>query len=110
MLTKLGFKIPANAIELESKVDTKEREATLQVLKPIYQNPEEHLELYLLSESLVEFDEHLALWREHHVRVVERVIGHKMGTGGSSGVEYLQSTTSKKCFPSLWDVRTRLEK
>jgi tryptophan 2,3-dioxygenase len=44
------------------------------------------------------------------MRVVERVIGHKMGTGRSSGVDYLQQTTSKRCFPSLWDVRTVLTK
>ena len=76
----------------------------------IYQNPEDHLAEYLLSESLIEFDEYLALWREHHVRVVERIIGFKQGTGGSSGVGYLKSTTVKKCFPELWEVRTQLDK
>jgi tryptophan 2,3-dioxygenase len=59
---------------------------------------------------LVDFDQYLGLWREHHVRVVERVIGFRRGTGGSSGVEYLKSTTSKKAFQVLWDVRTELHK
>ena len=90
--------------------DEKAREAILQGVLPIYQHPSKNLALYLLTESLVEFDEYLALWREHHVRVVERIIGFKRGTGGSSGVEYLQSTTSKKCFPLLWEVRTHLKK
>lgn len=101
MLRSLGFKIPS---------DLTQHEDLIQGILPIYQTPSDHLPLYLLSESLIEFDEHLALWREHHVRVVERIIGFKRGTGGSSGVEYLKSTTSKKCFPALWDVRTALEK
>lgn len=83
--------------------------STVQAIRPIYQEPARYSQLYILSESLVEFDECLALWREHHVRVVERVIGHKAGTGGSSGVSYLRSTTRKKCFPWLWQVRNYLE-
>jgi tryptophan 2,3-dioxygenase len=79
-------------------------------IQSIYQHPEKHLEVYLLCESLVEFDQYLGLWREHHVRVVERIIGFKQGTGGSAGVGYLRSTTSKKCFPELWEVRTELKK
>jgi tryptophan 2,3-dioxygenase len=61
-----------------------------------------------LTEALIELDETMGLWREHHVRVVERIIGHKRGTGGSSGVGYLKQTTDKRCFPNLWDVRTYL--
>jgi tryptophan 2,3-dioxygenase len=110
LLASQGFPMPKNASELERKEDGAVREKILEAILPIYQKQAEHLELYLLSESLVEFDEYLSLWREHHVRVVERVIGFKRGTGGSSGVEYLRSVTSKKCFPLLWEVRTRLEK
>jgi len=110
MIQRLGFNVPSNASELEAKQDEASRDSILRGILPIYQDPSTHLELYLLSESLVEFDEYLSLWREHHVRVVERVIGFKRGTGGSSGVEYLKSTTGKKCFPYLWDVRTYLEK
>ncbi|MEK6577993.1 MAG: tryptophan 2,3-dioxygenase family protein [Bdellovibrionota bacterium] len=110
MLGRLGFSLPENASDLEAKRDEKAMEAIIQGIKPIYQKPEAHLPLYLLSESLIEFDEHMALWREHHVRVVERIIGFKKGTGGSSGAAYLKSTTAKKCFPCLWDVRTVLEK
>jgi tryptophan 2,3-dioxygenase len=115
LLRAQGFKIPANASEVEG--DSADEEArskmvdqVIQGLKVIYQKPSDHLPLYLLSEGLVEFDQYLGLWREHHVRVVERVIGFKRGTGGSSGVAYLQSTTNKKCFPALWEVRTHLEK
>lgn len=110
LLKGLGFAVPAEASALERKDDSSVKAAILAAIKPIYQHPDDHLPLYLLSESLIEFDQYLALWREHHVRVVERVIGFKRGSGGSSGVEYLRSTTSKKCFPLLWEVRTHLEK
>lgn len=108
MLRKLGFDLPENAAEREASGDAEVRAQILSQLKKIYQEPDSHLPVYLLSESLIEMDEYLALWREHHVRVVERVIGFKPGTGGSSGVEYLRSTVSKKCFPLLWEVRTYL--
>jgi tryptophan 2,3-dioxygenase len=109
LLRDQGFKVPENASEREFSGDDALADAVIAAIKPIYQDPAKHSALYMLSESLVEFDEYLALWREHHVRVVERVIGHKRGTGGSSGVDYLRSTTVKKCFPRLWEVRTYLE-
>lgn len=76
-----------------------------------------------LAEALIEFDEYLALWRAHHIHMVARVIGGKPGTGyrlvkgtlkggeamGTQGVDYLQTTLSKKCFPELWEMRTQLE-
>jgi tryptophan 2,3-dioxygenase len=99
----LGYPVPEK--------DTPEtHEAILQGLKEIYQHPSRDLPLYLLAESLVDLDQGLALWREHHVRVVERVIGFKKGTGGSSGAEYLRSQTAKKAFPYLWEVRSLLER
>lgn len=105
MLRRLGYEAPE---VLEN--DGSEKAQVLSALVRIYQDPEENLPLYLLSESLVEYDLQLGLWREHHVRVVERSIGYKQGTGGSKGVAYLQKTVGKKCFPYLWEVRTYLEK
>ena len=110
MLAKLGFDMPKDAATRENEGDAPAKDKIIQALRKIYQSPEDNLPLYLLSESLLEFDEYIGLWRDHHVRVVERVIGFKRGTGGSAGVEYLQSTTSKKCFPLLWEVRTYLER
>jgi len=83
---------------------------TLEGMVEIYQDPEKHYPVFLLSEAMIELDEYLGFWRDHHVRVVERVIGAKDGTGGSDGVGYLRTTTSKKCFPILWKVRTELKK
>ncbi len=74
----------------------------------IYENADAHYDLYLLLEDLIEFDERLLLWRGRHVRMVERMIGFKQGTGGSPGAEYLQRTLAYKLFPELWDVRTHL--
>ena len=110
LLIALGYPMPKDAAAREAAGDQKVGEEIIHAIKPIYQKPTDHLPVYLLSESLVEFDEYLGLWREHHVRVVERVIGFKQGTGGSSGVAYLRSTTGRKCFPYLWAVRTHLEK
>ena len=59
-------------------------------------------------ESHIEFDERMLLWRGRHVRMVERMIGMKAGTGGSLGVRYLQTTLEKRFFPELWAVRTEL--
>ena len=83
-------------------------EALVESFRRIYTNTDENYDLYLLLEDLIEFDERLLLWRGRHVRMVERMIGHKMGTGGSLGAEYLQRTLAHKCFPELWEVRTHL--
>jgi tryptophan 2,3-dioxygenase len=74
----------------------------------IYQEAEKHYDLFLLAESLIEFDEAFIIWRLRHVKMAERMIGSKVGTGGSEGVAYLQSTTTQKFFPDLWELRTYL--
>ena len=83
-------------------------EALIESFRRIYTHDQEQYDLYLLCEDLIEFDERLLLWRGRHVRMVERMIGHRHGTGGSSGAEYLQKTLVHRCFPELWDVRTYL--
>lgn len=83
-------------------------EARLAALTQIYQQAEKHYDLYLLAESLIEYDELFILWRLHHVKMVERMIGSKTGTGGSSGAAYLRTTTDRPFFPALWEVRNRL--
>lgn len=65
-------------------------------------------EVFAVSEGLVDHDEALAQWRYLHVLMVEREIGAKRGTGGSSGVGYLRSTLDKRCFPELWGLRSGL--
>ena len=65
-------------------------------------------DLFATSESLLTHDELLALWRYHHVMMVERQIGAKTGTGGSSGASYLRTTLGKRLYPELWDLRSYL--
>ena len=80
----------------------------LQALVAVYDQPDQHADLNALAEVMVEVDECLALWRAHHVQMVERMIGSKRGTGGSEGVTYLRSTLPKRAFPDLWRVRSAI--
>jgi tryptophan 2,3-dioxygenase len=76
--------------------------------RQIYSDEGRYYDLHLLLEELIEFDERFLLWRGRHVRMVERMIGNKRGTGGSSGAEYLSRTLDQRFFPELWAVRTQL--
>jgi tryptophan 2,3-dioxygenase len=76
--------------------------------RQIYSDEGRYYDLHLLLEELIEFDERFLLWRGRHVRMVERMIGNKRGTGGSSGAEYLSRTLDRRFFPELWAVRTQL--
>lgn len=107
-MRRRGLNVPADA-ETRSREDETISQAVAQALLPIYELPEKDFTLYQLCEKLIEIDEAFHLWRQHHVGVVERIIGSKVGTGGSSGVTYLRTTTSKRSFPYLWEVRTLLE-
>ncbi|MGI8638962.1 MAG: tryptophan 2,3-dioxygenase [Pyrinomonadaceae bacterium] len=81
----------------------------VQAIVEILTHPEKYAELFIMQDLLIEHDENIALWRYHHVLMVERMLGMKRGTGGSEGAGYLRSTLSKKFFPELWEARTHLE-
>ncbi len=85
-----------------------DHDTLLATFKTIYQHEEAHYALYLVLEDLIEFDERVLLWRGRHVRMVERMIGMKPGTGGSLGAKYLETTLQRRFFPELWEVRTVL--
>ena len=87
---------------------TSTSEELIESFRRIYAGEDSYYALYLLAEDLIEFDERFLLWRHRHVRMVERMIGFKKGTGGSSGAEYLTRTLGYKFFPELWEVRTHL--
>jgi tryptophan 2,3-dioxygenase len=74
----------------------------------VYRAPREHWELYELAEELVDLEDAFRLWRFRHVTTVERIIGFKRGTGGTSGVAYLRRMLDVVLFPELWKVRTDL--
>jgi len=74
----------------------------------LYRQADRNADLLELAEALLDHDEGFRLWRLRHVEMVSRQIGDKPGTGGSTGVRYLQSTLSKRFFPELWEVRSQL--
>jgi len=74
----------------------------------LYRQGDRHSDLLELAEALLDHDEGFRLWRLRHIEMVERQIGDKPGTGGSTGVRYLQSTLGKRFFPELWEVRSQL--
>jgi tryptophan 2,3-dioxygenase len=93
--------------------DEEAHERTLLALKTIYDAPDDHALVYELCESLIEVDEQFILWRRHHIMMVERQIGDKPGTGKGTmgdqdGIRYLSTTLTRRAFPALWEVRTRL--
>ena len=88
--------------------DAARRRAGVDSWLEVYRDADRWFELYQLAEKLVDIDDSLAGWRHKHVVTVERIIGGKTGTGGSSGVRYLESTLTKRAFPELWSLRTEL--
>ena len=77
-------------------------------LLEIFRDRQRHGDLFDLCEALLDHDETFAHWRARHVLMVERQIGSKTGTGGSTGAQYLRSTLGKRFYPELWDVRSLL--
>ena len=80
-----------------------------QAILEILTHFENRYEEFQLAEALLEHDEHFSLWRSHHIKMVERMVGAKRGTGGSEGIGYLKTTLDKKFFPELWEARTHLD-
>lgn len=75
----------------------------------ILRHPEKYPDYFNMQDLLIDHDENIALWRYHHVLMVERMLGMKRGTGGSDGAGYLRTTLSKKFVPELWEARTHLK-
>lgn len=108
MLRRRGFTLPEPPSP-GSSAEADDR-ARIGELMRIYQDAEKHYELFLLTESLIEYDEMFSMWRLRHIKMVERMIGSKTGTGGSEGAAYLQKTVERKFFPELWELRSYLSK
>ena len=107
-LARAGFELPAEALERDWSRPYAPKPEVEEAWAAVYREPERFWPLYQLAEKLVDIDDSLATWRHKHVVTVERIIGLKRGTGGTAGVAYLQSTLSKRAFPELWSLRTRL--
>lgn len=98
-----GSAIPNSVLERDFSLEYEVNEEVQKAVTNVYRNDPESA---LLLERLVDIDEGLQEWRYRHVKMVERTIGHQMGTGGSSGASYLASTLFKPVFPDLWSVRS----
>ncbi len=104
-LARTGYAVPKELLERDITQPVESSEALQKILIDAYRND---LVARDLSERLVDLDEGVQEWRYRHVRMVERTIGFKRGTGGSAGAGYLRETLFKHAFPDLWAIRTEL--
>ena len=105
-LRRKGYAVPDVCVERDWSKPYSSNPDLLSVLKEIYDHPENNWGAYEMCEKLVDVEEQFSLWRFRHVLTVERIIGNKMGTGGSSGVSFLRKAVDIRLFPELWEVRT----
>ena len=108
-LDRKGIDIPSECIQRDFSVPREESTALVGVFKKIYDNPRIHWGAYEMCEKLIDIDQMFQLWRFRHMQTVERIIGFKHGTGGSSGAPYLRERARVHLFPELWSVRTEVE-
>jgi tryptophan 2,3-dioxygenase len=108
LLARNGFDIGEDADRKDWRETRAENSKVLDAWKTIYQSPERYWALYELAEKLIDFEDYFRRWRFNHVTTVERIIGLKRGTGGTSGVNYLRKMLEVELFPELWKVRTEL--
>lgn len=107
-LARQGHAIPQACIERDFTQPHVRNAELIAVFKRIYENTREFWSDYHLCEQLVDVEESFQLWRFRHMKTVERIIGHRRGTGGSSGVGFLQKALELTFFPELFEVRTVL--
>ncbi|MGH3425564.1 MAG: tryptophan 2,3-dioxygenase [Nocardioidaceae bacterium] len=107
-LSRRGYAVPADVVDRDFAQPYRPSEGVVAVFKGVYDDPDAHWEAYEMSEELVDVEESFQLWRFRHMKTVERIIGHKKGTGGSSGVGFLKRALDLTFFPELIDVRTQV--
>jgi len=107
-LARRGHAVPKDLIDRDVSQAHKRTAGLVPVFKRIYENAKEFWPEYHLAEQLVDIEESFQLWRYRHMKTVERIIGFKRGTGGSSGVAFLKKALELTFFPELIDVRTEI--
>ena len=105
-LARRGLPVPRMSVERDWSQPYARNPDLVPVFKVIYDDPEHWWDAYEMAEKLVDVEESFQLWRFRHMKTVERTIGHKMGTGGSSGVGFLKRALDHTFFSELIDVRT----
>jgi tryptophan 2,3-dioxygenase len=108
LLARRGFDIPPRCTDRDWSEPYAECPQVLAAWLEVYRHTDRHWDLYELAEKLVDLDQRFQLWRFAHLKTVERIIGYKPGTGGTSGVSYLARALDLRFFPELWSVRTSM--
>jgi tryptophan 2,3-dioxygenase len=107
-LARAGHPVPEHVLERDVRTAWVEQEELLPVYKAIYEDTAAHWAEYATCEDLVDLEDAVQLWRFRHLRTVQRTIGFKTGTGGSSGVDFLRRALDLTFFPELYAVRTEI--
>ncbi|MCM3848090.1 tryptophan 2,3-dioxygenase [Pseudonocardia sp. DR1-2] len=108
LLARRGFAVPADLLDRDVTLAHTYREDLVPVFAEVYADPRTHWDLYETCEELVDIEENFQLWRFRHLRTVERTIGVRRGTGGSSGRDFLRRALDLTFFPELYAVRTAM--
>jgi tryptophan 2,3-dioxygenase len=107
-LARAGFAVPQSVLERDVREAYRFTPELVPVMLEIYENAETHWSEYEACEELVDLEDNFQLWRFRHLKTVQRTIGMKTGTGGSSGVPFLQKALDITFFPELYAVRTQI--
>ena len=107
-LARTGMPVPTDVLERDLRLTWVAQPGVQAVWETVYRDPLRYWQAYELAEKLMDFEDYFRRWRFNHVTTVERVIGLKRGTGGTSGVNYLRRMLEVELFPELWHLRTAL--
>jgi tryptophan 2,3-dioxygenase len=107
-LARRGYAVPSELLSRDWSLPYRLNAELVDTLAAVYAAPEEHWGVYETCEELVDLEDNFQAWRFRHLQVVQRTIGHKIGTGGSSGVDFLRRALDLTFFPELYEVRTRI--
>lgn len=108
LLSRRGFEIPQEYLDRDWSQPYQANKQVAAAWLSVYHSVDANWDLYELAEKLVDLDHHFQLWRFSHMKTVERIIGYKRGTGGTSGVSYLTKALELRFFPELWSIRTAM--
>jgi tryptophan 2,3-dioxygenase len=108
LLSRRGFEIPDDHLDRDFAAPYVPHKRVTAAWLAVYHSVDTHWDLYELAEKLVDLDYRFQLWRFAHLKTVERIIGYKRGTGGTSGVAYLAKALELRFFPELWSARTSM--
>lgn len=105
-LARRGYRVPEHLLDRDWSLPHRVDSGLVEVFAEVYAAPHEHWGVYETCEELVDVEDNFQQWRFRHLQVVQRTIGHKVGTGGSSGVDFLRRALDLTFFPELYEVRT----